>query len=59
MPDMTALDVSRTVQDYVYGPTGNLTDRTNGGTNTAGGVSVVNVDDTNRLAPAATGGTGT
>lgn len=42
---MKDLDVSRDPADYIYGPTGNQTSRTNGGTNRSGGVSVVEVDE--------------
>jgi hypothetical protein len=39
------LDVSSDPADYMTGPTGNQTSRTNGGTNRSGGVSVVEVSD--------------
>lgn len=42
---MKALDVSSDPADYITGPTGNQTSRTNGGTNRSGGVSVVEVDE--------------
>jgi hypothetical protein len=42
---MKALDVSSDPADYVTGPTGNQTSRTNGGTNRSGGVSVVEVSE--------------
>lgn len=41
---MRDLDVSADPADYISGPTGNQTSRTNGGTNRTGGVSVVDVD---------------
>lgn len=42
---MKDLDVSSEPADYISGPTGNQTSRTNGGTNRSGGVSVVEVDE--------------
>lgn len=42
---MKDLDVSNDPADYVTGPTGNQTSRTNGGTNRTGGVSVVEVSE--------------
>jgi hypothetical protein len=42
---MKALDVSSDPADYLTGPTGNQTSRSNGGTNRSGGVSVVEVDE--------------
>jgi hypothetical protein len=48
--------VSSDPADYMYGPTGNQTSRTNGGTNRSGGVSVVEVDEectTTQTAPPA------
>jgi hypothetical protein len=42
---MRDLDVSSDPADYITGPTGNQTSRTNGGTNRSGGVSIVEVDE--------------
>jgi hypothetical protein len=42
---MKELDVSREPADYMSGPTGNQTSRSNGGTNRSGGVSVVEVSE--------------
>jgi hypothetical protein len=39
------IDVSTDPADYLTGPTGNQTSRTSGGTNTSGGISVVDVDE--------------
>lgn len=56
---MKDLDVSTDPADYVTGPTGNQTSRTNGGTNRSGGVSVVEVREevaaTQTAEPAAVG----
>jgi hypothetical protein len=53
------LDVSTDPADYMTGPTGNQTSRTNGGTNRSGGVSVVEVNEevgvTRTAEPAAVG----
>lgn len=50
---MKALDVSSDPADYIYGPTGNQTSRTNGGTNRSGGVSVIEVDEGTQTAQTA------
>jgi hypothetical protein len=42
---MRNLDVPTDPDDYITGPTGNQTSRTNGGTNRSGGVSVVEVSE--------------
>lgn len=55
--EYTTITLSRDPDDYLNGPTGNMVNRTSGGTTRAGAIAKVTEDDTVRTSPSTIGQT--